>query len=49
MEHLFDFTADPRAPSVFTQQAKTFGGPYSYPSNFPDWPAGTVPVTDPFG
>ena len=49
MEHLFDFEAEPRAPSVFTQRAKTFGDPYSYPSNFPDWPAGTVPVTDPFG
>jgi phospholipase C len=49
MEHLFDFKHDPRAPSVFTQRAKTFGDPYNYPSNFPDWPPGTVPVTDPFG
>ncbi len=49
MEHLFDFKLDPRAPSVFTQRAQTFGDPYNYPSNFPDWPPGTVPVTDPFG
>ena len=34
---------------VLRERAKTFGDPYSYPSNFPDWPAGTVPVTDPFG
>ena len=49
MEHLFDFRSDPRPPSIATKRAKTFGDPYSYPANFPDWPQGTVPVTNPFG
>ena len=49
MEHLFDFRSDPRPPSFATQRARTFGDPYAYPSNFPDWPQGTVPVTNPFG
>jgi hypothetical protein len=50
MEHLFDFSGGPMPPpSPSTARAKTFGDPYSYPANFPDWPSGTVPVTDPFG
>ena len=49
MEHVFDFRSDPRPPSIATQRAQTFGDPYAYPSNFPDWPHGTVPVTNPFG
>ena len=49
MEHLFDFKRNPQAPKVATQRAETFGNPYTFPSSFPDWPPGTVPVTSPFG
>ncbi len=48
MRHIFDFHAKPRSPVIATQRAKTFGNPYTFPTNFPDWPPGTVPVTDPF-
>jgi hypothetical protein len=47
MRHIFDFHAKP-PPVIATQRAKTFGNPYTFPTNFPDWPPGTVPVTDPF-
>ncbi len=49
LEHVFDFASAPRPPSPATRRAETFGDPYSYPANFPDWPKGTTPVTDPFG
>jgi phospholipase C len=48
MRHIFDFHAKPRPPVMATQRATTFGNPYTFPTNFPDWPPGTVPVTDPF-
>ena len=35
MEHLFDFKGKPRAPSVFTERAKTFGDPYTLPVELP--------------
>jgi phospholipase C len=49
MEHIFDFKHKPRAPVPAPRRAETFGSPWEYPSNFPDWPPGTVPVTAPFG
>ena len=48
-EHIFNFKANPRAPVIATERAVTFGNPYTFPSNFPGWPPGTVPVTNPFG
>ena len=49
MEHIFDFKAKPRAPVPATTRAETFGSPWTFPSNFPDWPPGTVPAEAPFG
>ena len=49
LEHVFDFKANPQTPRIAARQADTFGNPYTFPANFPDWPVGTTPVTDPFG
>ena len=43
MGHMFDFTAKPRPPQPSAKRAKTFGTPWVFPKNFPDWPPGTVP------
>jgi phospholipase C len=47
-EHVFDFKQKPRAPAFGTAKAKTFGDPWDFPSNFPGWPPGTIPVENPF-
>ena len=33
---------------TYLQAAKTYGDPFEYPDDFPGWPEGTVPVTEPF-
>jgi phospholipase C len=48
MQHMFDFKAKPRAPQPSSARAKTYGSPWEYPTHFPGWPPGTVPVTNPF-
>lgn len=48
-EHVFDFGQKPRPPQPSSKRAKTYGkSPYDYPTSFPGWPPGTVPVTNPF-
>lgn len=47
-EHVFDFSAGPRAPEIGTERAKTFGDPFDHPEEYPGWPAGTVPAENPF-
>jgi phospholipase C len=47
-EHVFDFSAKPRAPEIATKRAKTYGNPLEFPTDFPGWPPGTVPTENPF-
>lgn len=48
MTHIFDFSSPPRPPHVSTERAKTYGSPWQFPTDFPGWPAGTVPQENPF-
>ena len=48
LENHFDFAKRPRKPVVSSARAKTYGDPWDFPSDFPGWPTGTVPVTNPF-
>ena len=47
-EHVFDFSAKPRAPAISTRRAKTYGDAFDFPDDYPGWPVGTEPVTNPF-
>ncbi len=47
-EHVFDFSAKPRAPEIASQKAKTYGDAFDYPEDYPGWPPGTEPATNPF-
>ena len=42
-EHVFDFKAAPRPPSVTGTRVKTYGTFDQFPEDFPGWPPGTVP------
>ena len=46
-EHVFDFSKPPRKPVVSAEKAKTYGKFDEFPTDFPGWPPGTVPVTNP--
>ncbi len=47
MSHIFDFQAKPRPPQPTSTRAPTYGSPFQFPTDYPGWPPGTVPVTDP--
>jgi phospholipase C len=49
-EHVFDFTRRPREPVIATRSAPTFtDDPFTWVGEtYGGWPAGTVPVTDPW-
>jgi phospholipase C len=47
-EHVFDFGRHPRKPELATKHVKTFGNAYQFPKDFPGWPPGTIPQTNPF-
>jgi phospholipase C len=48
MTHMFDFKKPPRSPQPSKRRAKTYGSPWVYPTDYPGWPTGTVPVENPF-
>ncbi len=48
MSHIFDFKAKPRAPQPSSKRAPTYGSPWVFPTDYPGWPAGTVPADHPF-
>ncbi len=47
MSHIFDFKAKPRPPQPSSKRAPTYGSPWVFPTDYPGWPAGTVPADQP--